>query len=134
MTIKSLLAPNKFAIFLAVVWTLFITYLSLTTSTQQPQTFENEDKIVHFTFYFGFVLLWYRYLVFRNSNLLNNKITLVIISIVFGIAIEFAQKYFTTTRQADIWDVIANSIGSLVGIFVAANIFKTDFKSNRFEK
>jgi VanZ family protein len=131
MTIKTLLAPNKLSVFVAVLWTLIITYLSLTTSTQQPQTFKNADKIVHFTFYFGFVILWYRYLVFKNSALLKNKIMLVLVSVFFGIAIEFAQKYLTTTRQADIWDVVANSTGSLIGIFVATKLFTTNSLSKK---
>ncbi|MEO8235185.1 MAG: VanZ family protein [Flavobacterium sp.] len=125
MIIKNLLAPNKNAFWVAFFWTLLILYLSLKKTIDVPKfSFPNEDKIVHFTFYLGFVILWYRYLLLRNSILLNNKIALVIISIFFGIAVEFAQKYLTTTRQADIWDVVANSIGTLVGIFVATKLFK----------
>ena len=125
MTIKNLLAPSKNSFWVAVFWTFIILYLSLKTTIDTPKlSFPNEDKIVHFTFYLGFVILWYRYLLFRKSVLLNNKIALVIISIFFGIAIEFAQKYLTTTRQADVWDVVANSSGSLVGIFVARKLFK----------
>ena len=125
MTIKNLLAPSKNAIWIAFIWTFLILYFSLKTSVNVSRiSFLNADKIVHFTFYFGFVILWYRHLVFKKSVLLNNKIVLVLISIGFGIAIEFAQKYFTTTRQADIWDVVANSSGAIVGIFVATKFFK----------
>ncbi|MFM9988434.1 MAG: VanZ family protein [Flavobacterium sp.] len=119
------MAPSKNSFWVAIFWTFIILYLSLKTTIDTPKfSFPNEDKIVHFTFYLGFVILWYRYLLFRKSVLLNNKIALVIISIFFGIAIEFAQKYLTTTRQADIWDVVANSSGSLMGIFVARKLFK----------
>ncbi|WP_395058457.1 VanZ family protein [Flavobacterium sp.] len=129
MTIKHLLAPNKNAIWIALFWTFLILYLSLKTSVNVPKiNFQNADKVVHFTFYFGFVILWYRYLVFKNSVLLNNKIVLVLISIGLGIAIEFAQKSMTTTRQADFWDVVANSAGTLVGIFVATKFFKENKK------
>jgi VanZ family protein len=69
--------------------------------------------------------------VFRKSVLLNSKIALVIISIFFGIAIELAQKYLTTTRQADAWDVVANSIGSIVGVFVAIKAFNTFEPNNK---
>ena len=125
MTIKNLLASNKNTVWIAFFWTFLIVYLSLRNAHNIPKVnIPNLDKVVHFTFYFGFVILWYRYLVFRNNVLLNNKIALVLISICFGIAIEFAQKYFTTTRQADIWDVAANSTGTLVGIFVVTKFFK----------
>ena len=125
MTTKNLLAPNKYAIWIAFFWTFLILYFSLKNAENIPKfNLRNIDKVVHFTFYFGFVILWYRYLVFKESVLLNNKIVLVLISIGFGIAIEFAQKYFTTTRQADILDVVANSTGTLIGIFVASKFFK----------
>ena len=131
-SIKNLLAPNKNAIWFAFFWTFIILYFSLKPTIDAPKfTFPNEDKIVHFTFYFGFVIVWYRYLVFRKSVLLNSKIALVIISIFFGIAIELAQKYLTTTRQADAWDVVANSIGSIVGIFVAIKAFNTFEPNNK---
>ncbi|AIN74134.1 VanZ like family protein [Flavobacterium psychrophilum DSM 3660] len=135
MTIKTLLAPNKNSIWIAFFWTFLILYLSLRSVTNMPKiTFSNADKIVHFTFYLGFVILWYRYLVFKEKVLLSNKIVLVLISITFGIAIEFAQKYFTTTRQADILDVLANSAGTLAGIFVATRIFQKNKKSEVFDK
>nr|WP_262710038.1 VanZ family protein [Flavobacterium psychrophilum] len=135
MTIKTLLAPNKNSIWIAFFWTFLILYLSLRSVTNMPKiTFSNADKIVHFTFYLGFVILWYRYLVFKEKVLLSNKIVLVLISITFGIAIEFAQKYFTTTRQADILDVLANSAGTLVGIFVATTIFQKNKKPEVFDK
>ena len=135
MTIKNLLAPNKNAIWIAFVWTFIILYLSLKSTIDTPKfSFPNEDKIVHFTFYFGFVILWFRYLVFRNNALLNNKIALVMISIFFGIAIELAQKYFTTTRHADFLDVVANSTGTLFGIFVATRFFKESKTQKVFNK
>lgn len=125
MTIKTLLAPNKTAIWTALLWTAFIVFMCLKRpSGEEIFYFPNADKVVHFTFYLGFVILWYRYLVFRNSILLNNKIVLVLLSILFGIMIEFAQKYLTTTRQADIIDVLANSSGSVAGIFMATLFYK----------
>lgn len=134
MTIKNLLAPNKNAIWIAFLWTFLILYLSLRNAASIPKVnFANADKIVHSTFYFGFVILWYRYLAFRESILLKSKIVLVIISIGFGIAIEFLQKYFTTTRQADILDVVANSTGALVGIFVSTKLFKENKTSKSIQ-
>lgn len=125
MTIKTLLEPNKTAIWVALLWTGFIVFMCLKpTGGEQYISFPNADKVAHFTFYFGFVILWYRYFVYTKSSLFNNKFSLIIISIFFGILIEFAQKIFTTTRQADIWDVVANSSGSLIGFFVAKLFYK----------
>ncbi len=118
MTIKTLLAPNKTSFWIAFLWTTWIVYLCLKAQSNTSFfAFPNQDKVAHFTSHFVFVLLWYRYLVYKNSAFLKNKIALAVSSIVFGIAIEFLQKYFTTTRHADVLDVVANIAGALFGIF-----------------
>ena len=131
MTIKHLLAPNKKSFWIALFWTFFILFLSLKRpSGEATFYFPNADKLVHFTFYFVFVFLWSRYLYFKGSVKLRHKIILVFISISLGIVIELVQGYFTTTRQADVWDAIANSVGSIVGILLASNIYKVKEPNN----
>ena len=126
MLIKHLLAPNKRAFWLAVVWTCLILFLSLKTPSGESKfSFPYADKIVHVTFYFVFVVLWFRYLVLIKKNQIKDKAVLVLIAISFGILIEILQHFFTTTRQADIWDALANTIGSLIGIAVMSAVFKT---------
>lgn len=126
MTIKHLLARNKLWFWLALTWTLFIVIMCLKPSSGNDFiSFPNADKVVHFCFYFGFITLWYRYLLLKNSYFLKNRYVLVAIAIVFGILIEIAQKIFTNSRQGDFWDVIANSLGALVGFFAVSKISKT---------
>ncbi len=117
MLIKRLLVPSKYAILPALLWTGLIFFLCFKTIHVHVITFQNFDKVVHFSFYFGFVFLWFRYLFFLNSVSIKYKISLVVASILMGVVIEWAQGYYTTTRTSDIWDVVANTIGSLVGIF-----------------
>jgi VanZ family protein len=124
MLIKRLLAPSKFAFLPAIVWTFLILYLCFKTIHIQIKTFENADKLVHFSFYFGFVFLWFRYLFFLGKDTIKYKIILVTASIAFGILIEWAQGYFTTTRSPDFFDVLANSIGSMAGIVSATALLK----------
>ncbi|MEO8515686.1 MAG: VanZ family protein [Flavobacterium sp.] len=125
MITKLLLVLKNKAIGLALLWTLLILYLSLKNpSGEQRFSFANADKIVHFTFYFMFVILWYRYLFLAQKLQKGNKILLVFIAVLLGILVEVAQKYFTTTRQADVWDVVANSLGAFVGILVSNQIYK----------
>lgn len=112
------------AIGLALLWTLLILYLSLKNpSGEQRFSFANADKLVHFTFYFMFVILWYRYLFLAGKIQKGNKIALVVIAVILGVLVELAQKYFTTTRQADVWDVVANSTGVFVGLLVSIRFF-----------
>ncbi len=123
MLIKRLLAPNKYSIWLAILWTSILLILCFKTpSIEKKVYFPSADKIVHFTFYFVFVILWSRYLLYKNILSKKSKSYLVIIAILLGILIEIGQSILTTTRQADILDVVANSLGALIGIY-AVSIF-----------
>jgi VanZ family protein len=123
ITIKNLLEPNKYSSFFAILWTIGIIFMSLKApSVTSRINFENADKLVHFTFYFGFVLLWFMYFSYKKHLQSNFMFFLVLFSVLLGICMELIQGYFTTNRQADFWDVIANILGSLCGILVA-NLF-----------
>ena len=116
---------NKIAFWIAVCWTLLIFYLCLKPATVEKNfDFVNADKLIHFTLYFVFVVLWYRFLIYRKSFLTEKKVVLVVVSIVLGIIIEILQKYYTQSRHADFFDVLANSLGSLAGILFAVRYFK----------
>lgn len=122
MTIKSLLAPNKKSIWVAVFWTFLILYLSFKNPSSEEKMFyfPNADKVVHFTFYFVFVITWFQYLVFEKKQDLKKKITLVSAAILLGISVEIGQNYLTETRQGDVLDALANSIGGITGILVCS--------------
>jgi len=69
---------------------------------------------------FVLVLFW---LFALSKNHLNryrliNKWLVFAACIVFGMFIEVLQELFTQTRQADIYDVSANLVGSLLGMAV----------------
>ena len=112
------------AIILALCWSVFIIYMCLKTPSLEPQLFPNFDKLVHFTFYFVFVILWYRFLSIKNRHSKKNILILFIGSIFFGIIIEYCQYLFTKSRMAEALDVVANSLGSIVGIVISYYIFK----------
>jgi VanZ family protein len=113
---------NKKKIFIfAITWTVFITYLSLATinsSLGSTLQIPHKDKIVHFIFYFGFVLLW---TISFNAIPYKTKIGLFIllIAIVYGIVMEIFQGLLTIDRTPDGNDVIANSSGAVIGWIVA---------------
>lgn len=73
------------------------------------------DKLFHSFTYVILVFLWYNSLVFHfKRDKINSIIYASIIGIIFGIIIEVLQGVFTTTRHADVFDVLANSLGVLV--------------------
>ncbi len=117
MHIKNLLEHKKTTFFLAVFWTLLIAILCLISFKKLPTVkIGGADKYVHFTFHLVFTLLWVIY--FKSSNFSRIIIKALIGSIIYGILIEFAQELFTTTRKADILDVLANTSGALTAILL----------------
>lgn len=106
---------NKFFI-ISFFWTLLITILSLITiKTPLIETEDGKDKWVHFTFYFGFVFFWS--LTFKKISL--KKVAVVFwFSVLYGAFLEWCQHTFTTTRKADFYDIIANSVGALLAFIL----------------
>lgn len=91
----------------------------LIQSNDIPQiSIPNLDKAVHAFFYFVFTSLWF--LVFRKQlNRTTVSKSLIIsfgFSVLFGIGIELLQALLTTTRKADVQDVLANVTGATLAV------------------
>lgn len=75
------------------------------------------DKVIHAVFHCVFTILWFLY--FKKKFISSNNVQLlfftIIGSFVLGIAIELMQQYFTTTRIADVFDILANLFGAFLG-------------------
>lgn len=124
MIIKRLLEPNSKSIYTAILWTAILLTLSFKAPSVNPKyIFQYQDKVVHFTFYFVFVFLWFRVLVFKSATQKRHQILLFIISVALGIIIEILQGAMTTTRQADIFDVFANTVGSMGWLFLSRTFY-----------
>ena len=138
--IKNLLEHKYFYLWLAELWTLFIAYLCLTSAKDLPNVelinkmgLQSIDKYVHFTLHFVFSTLWFQYLKNKESN--KNKplqgilAKVLLASFIYGVLIEIAQSLFTTTRQGDVIDVMANTSGAIVAIgllFLRFSYFKKE--------
>jgi len=76
------------------------------------------DKVIHAVFHFVFTTLWFLY--FKKKLARSNNLRLLSFallgSFVFGIIIELLQQYFTRTRIADIFDVLANLFGAFLAV------------------
>jgi VanZ family protein len=113
--------PKKIYFGLAIAWTLFMLFLCLEDSNDLPKIkIQNLDKIVHAGFHFVFVVIWFLYIRISKA-LIDNKVAIknaFWFSVLFGISIEFLQYFFTTTRKADVLDVLSNCIGAIIAVFV----------------
>ena len=76
------------------------------------------DKITHFVFYFGFVFLWGNALLLKTQNRKNVFLKVFTTAILVGALMEILQETLTKNRTFDWVDILANSIGALVGIFI----------------
>lgn len=119
-----------------MVWTL-ITILSLIPLQKLEIKAPNgTDKIVHIIMYFSLstLLLW--------SYAYNRPQTawIALSIILYGIVIELLQQYLPVNRNADIFDVAANTIGLLLGVSVQFILKRAEKKYcnskifNTFEK
>ncbi|MFX0555461.1 VanZ family protein [Maribacter sp. CXY002] len=110
---------------LFIGWLVFVTFSSLFSFSGVDATelnVPNLDKLVHFTFYFGMVFLGTLAIkehLGKQFKLAKTLFTMVLLSILYGIIIELVQYSFTENRQGDFFDAIANTVGALVGMFVA---------------
>ncbi len=118
MAIKKLLEHNAF--YIAIFLTLLIAFLSLISLRGiHVINVRNSDKFGHFFAYLCLTLSW---LYASKAPPLKKvkKYIIILLIISYGIVIELLQGAITTSRQADFYDFIANT----VGVLLATVIFK----------
>ena len=128
MIIKTLSEPNKKSFWSAVSWTAFILFFSFKApvAVNPKYIFQYQDKVVHFMFYFVFVFLWYRFLVYKNEGGFKNLSLIAIVAIALGGCIEVAQDAFTQNRHAELSDFFANTIGAIFGLLFSNRFLKKE--------
>ena len=112
----------------AILWTLFIaTSCLLPASAFKDFTFDSLlqlDKLIHLILFFVFVILWALAINYKNEITSNKKVLLLISAIVYGIIIELIQSNTHYGRSYELGDVIANTIGSIVGVITIGFLIK----------
>jgi VanZ family protein len=100
---------------LAIIWTVLITVASLVSFNSVPKVnIPGNDKVVHFLFYLVFVVLW-SFTNWQSYFKIKFDLLIVVLAIIYGIIIEILQGVLTQTREADFYDVLANSSGAVFG-------------------
>lgn len=110
---------KQFFLYAALFWTGMILYFCLENAKNIPQiSVLYIDKLIHVVFHFVFTTLWFLY--FKKKLTSSNNLRLLSFallgSFVFGISIELMQQYFTKTRSADVFDVLANLFGASLAV------------------
>ena len=123
MRVIKLLLRAKLLKIISVVYTLCITFLLLFPATHVPKIdVPSFDKIGHVFIFIVLVVLWALF-VFVYGKEARSKVWWVIIgAFIYGIIIEVFQGLFFESRTADGWDVVANSVGILLGWLIFQRI------------
>lgn len=117
----------KSSLFVAITLSVCIAIISLISADQLPNHGLNvSDKFLHAFAYF--VLIWSWLLAFRNNQSIKSKLLIFIGLIVFGIILELFQGSMMLHRTADWQDVVANSIGLLIGLVTFKYMYQVIFK------
>ncbi len=112
----------KYSLIPAIAWLIISTILlTLPGSTFPKEDWLSKiwfDKWVHIGLFGLMVFLWcWAFIKINKKDLKNIFLTIAIIFLFYGIAMEFVQKYFIANRSFDVGDIIADAIGCVAGYF-----------------
>lgn len=114
---------TKFYLIAAVIWTIITLYFSLISARSASRfniwDLTGIDKIAHLIFYLIFSFLWS--MNFRKRNV--EKKYVLIFSISFGVLMEILQLYLFNGRSFEFYDIIANILGSIIGVILFKKFF-----------
>lgn len=116
--IKKLSGPKAFFV-AGLVYTFIITVAFLSPAADVPKvSIPYLDKVFHVLVHgvLSYIWLWYAFSSDKYHISLKTVIVVLVLCFSYGIAIEAAQHWFTASRQFDLFDVLANGIGSLLGL------------------
>lgn len=110
---KYFVLKRQLSVVLAGLWTLLIFIGCTLPGSDLPpvHVFEHFDKLVHFTFFGVFQLLWVAAVGPRWIWIC------VLLAIGYGFYLEFYQAHYVKGRSFDVWDGIADSLGALLATF-----------------
>lgn len=107
----------------AMGWIVLILFLCTMPGSTLPKiSFLDKlhaDKVVHFVLFGGTViLLSYGY--FKQNGSLSGLrlLSIVLVATLYGLAIEFIQKYLVANRSFDMMDVLADGAGAAAGALI----------------
>jgi VanZ family protein len=117
------------SLYVPVLWTIVVATLCCLPGSMLPNESHFKipefDKFVHICFFGGFVFLWNLYEARRledERKLLRLFFLFFVLGNVFGIGIEYIQKYWIPGRDYDLADMIADMIGAGLA-YGMSNIF-----------
>ena len=116
----------RYALWPAVLWSAIIFILLIIPGQDFPTgpKIPFADKIIH-VFLFGVqVFLWCRYIDRTDTvKVLWIFLLTLLISCIYGIAMEYVQKYWIANRGFETGDILADITGSVIGWLIYRYFF-----------
>lgn len=107
--------------FLASCWFALTTYLLVIPGDALPKTnlvsIPYFDKLVHVGLFAILCALWLKT---RKNRSTAFYAIVVLVTIAYGVAMEFVQRDFVANRSFDVVDIIADSVGAMLGFGLVA--------------
>jgi VanZ family protein len=106
---------------LASCWFALTTYLLVIPGDALPKTnlisIPYFDKLVHIGLFAILSVLWLKSLKNRSITI---DLIVVLGTIAYGVAMEFVQRDFVANRSFDVMDIMADSVGAVLGFALVA--------------
>ena len=120
---------NKW-LFLAILWWLAGAYALIwrESSPMSAPPFPHFDKMAHFFLFFA--QTWLLAKIWLSARRTLPIVPLLGFALCNAVASEWAQAVFTVSRQADVWDGVADMIGAAAALYVAVCIQNIRTKRN----
>jgi len=110
---------------LAIAWFLIMNVLFFLPGSALPKEHWlaeiHIDKWVHVGL---FVVLIFLFCSAFNFSLLKKAWMILITAIIYGFLVEVVQKFWVPNRSFDLYDVLADTAGSILGLFVWLRVNK----------
>ncbi|MEZ2441951.1 VanZ family protein [Chitinophaga sp. RCC_12] len=118
----------------AILWIILILVLCTLPGKDIPSnTFFDKihfDKFVHFGLFGGIVLFLSLGIYWQKKHISAGTLVLLVICAAgYGLAIEFIQEYWAIGRSFDMFDVLADTLGAIAGVWVFKIVRSLFFKN-----
>ncbi|UNI17655.1 hypothetical protein JDV02_003983 [Purpureocillium takamizusanense] len=100
-------------------------------STLQLGDYVN-DKVLHLVTFFALTIVFYWIVDTNRRRTLN--MTLIVCTLILGVGSEFVQSFLPNDREFDIYDIVANVVGSLAGLGLCSWYHKRMLERRRQRK
>jgi len=123
--INKLLEGNRLSL-ITGAYSILVTILFLMPGSDIPGVeIPFIDKWVHIGLFLALSLLWTLLLDRKDLAYTKAMVLLFLLLLFYGMVIELIQHTLLPTRTADPWDVLANTIGILLGIWMGRRLGQT---------